>query len=105
MSTVSDLGPPCLEAEDIVNLAGIGKFQWGILFQCGFPLLADAMEILLLTFIMDPVAEEFGASPLQMSFLNSCIFAGMFAGASLFGLISDTFGRRVAFGLLPFTPI
>ena len=83
--------------DDIVERVGFGPFQWRLLFQCGIPLVADAMQVLLMAFISTPAMEEFGCSHLAISLVSSCVFLGMFFGAMGFGILSDAIGRRMAF--------
>jgi MFS family permease len=52
------------------------------------------MEVLLLTFIRDGVARELGGTTVTLSLIPSAMFAGMFVGALVWGVVADTIGRR-----------
>ena len=55
---------------------------------------ADAMEILMISFILPGVTEEFSLSAWEASFLASAVFIGMLVGALPTGILSDKFGRK-----------
>ena len=56
--------------------------------------LADAVEIVALSFIIAPLKCHFDLSPLQLSLLTSTIFAGLFIGSFVWGSVGDQIGRR-----------
>lgn len=55
---------------------------------------ADAMEILLISFILPYVEDEFDLNQWESSLLASSVFVGMLAGALPTGILSDKFGRK-----------
>ena len=59
--------------------------------------MADAMEMMLLSFLGPAVACEWGLSPAQEAALSTSVFVGMAFGGFLWGAASDAFGRRAAF--------
>ncbi len=59
--------------------------------------LFDAYDILLLSFIMPSLAKELALSPVQIGFVFSISFLGMFIGALLGGTLADHFGRLRVF--------
>ncbi|CAL1408622.1 unnamed protein product [Linum trigynum] len=76
---------------------GFGKFQILVLFYAGFGWFAEAMEIMILSFVGPAVKLEWGLSANQESLLTTVVFAGMLIGAYTWGIISDKCGRRKGF--------
>ncbi|PIN03609.1 Synaptic vesicle transporter SV2 (major facilitator superfamily) [Handroanthus impetiginosus] len=77
---------------------GFGKFQILVLAYAGLGAMAEAMEVMILSFIGPSVKDEWGLSSGQESLITTVVFAGMLIGAYSWGLISDNYGRRI--GLL-----
>ncbi|KAI0504605.1 hypothetical protein KFK09_015557 [Dendrobium nobile] len=76
---------------------GFGKFQFFVLLYSGIGYAAEAMEIMILSFIGSPIQSEWKLSPQQESFISSVVFAGMLLGQYSWGVISDNYGRRKGF--------
>ncbi|XP_022723469.1 organic cation/carnitine transporter 7-like [Durio zibethinus] len=76
---------------------GFGKFQGLVLAYAGLGWFAEAMEVMILSFIGEAVKSEWGLSSGQESLLSTVVFAGMLMGASSWGLVSDNYGRRKGF--------
>ncbi|GJM84439.1 hypothetical protein PR202_ga00107 [Eleusine coracana subsp. coracana] len=74
---------------------GFGKFQALVLVYAGTGWLADAMELMLLSFLGPLVRQQWDVSPQHESMLSSVVFAGMLIGACLWGFLSDKYGRRM----------
>ncbi|CAN0901340.1 Organic cation/carnitine transporter 7 [Linum grandiflorum] len=100
--------------DEALNSVGFGKFQILVLFYAGFGWFAEAMEIMILSFVGPAVKLEWALTANQESLLTTAVFAGMLLGAYSWGIISDKCGRRQAlfccflpiwkcccFGLLP----
>lgn len=73
---------------------GFGKFQALVLVYAGLGYFAEAMEIMILSFVGLAVKTEWGLSSGQESLLTTVVFAGMLIGANSWGLMSDKYGRR-----------
>ena len=82
--------------DEALESVGFGKFQGLVLAYAGLGLFAEAMEIMILSFIGAAVKTEWGLSSGQESLLTTVVFAGMLIGAFSWGLISDNYGRRHA---------
>ncbi|PON81375.1 Major facilitator, sugar transporter-like [Trema orientale] len=83
--------------EQGLSAVGFGKFQGMVLCYAGLGYFADATELMLLSFIGPALQSQWSLSSSQQTLLSTVVFAGMLCGASLWGLISDHFGRRTAF--------
>ncbi|KAJ4829214.1 hypothetical protein Tsubulata_024523 [Turnera subulata] len=76
---------------------GFGKFQAFLLGYAGLGSFAEAMEMMILSFVGPLVKSQWGLSSTQESLLTTAVFAGMLIGAYSWGLLSDNYGRRQAF--------
>jgi MFS family permease len=84
--------------DDALSVMGFGKFQALVLVYAGMGWVAEAMELMLLSFLGPQIREEWNVSPESESLLSSVVFAGMLIGACTWGFVSDNYGRRM--GLL-----
>lgn len=80
-----------------IERAGFGRFQIKLMILCGLGWAADAMEVLLISFALPAIAEEWGLSNAQRGLLGTSIFLGMLAGALIWGRLSDIVGRKAGF--------
>lgn len=80
--------------DEALSAVEFGNFQGLVLFYAGLGWFADAMEIMLLSFVGPTVKSEWGLSSSEEGLLTTVVFAGMLLGAYLWGLISDNYGRR-----------
>ena len=80
--------------DDALSMMGFGKFQALVLIYAGMGWVAEAMELMLLSFLGPFIREEWNVSPENESLLSSVVFAGMLLGACAWGFVSDKYGRR-----------
>ena len=78
---------------------GFGRFQWLLLLYTGFAWMADAMEIMLLSYLAPAAQCAFNLSSGQVSFLSSIVFIGVALGAWGWSPIADVFGRKRGFAI------
>ena len=83
-------------ANEALDHVGFGKFQIHALCFVGFAWAADAMEMMLLSFIGPAMRCEFGVSSDAEGALTSVVFVGMALGAPAWGVVSDARGRKPA---------
>ena len=83
--------------DDALGSMGFGRFQALALAYSGIGYAAEAMEVMLLSFIGPPLQTEWRLSSAQESLITSVVFAGMLLGAYSWGVVSDNFGRRYPF--------
>ncbi|TWH46075.1 MFS transporter [Sporomusa sp. KB1] len=57
--------------------------------------LFDSIDLAMLTFILGSIKTDFGLSAQQAGLLATMSFIGMAVGASVSGILSDKFGRKV----------
>lgn len=80
--------------EEALGEIGFGYFQILVLGYAGMGWVAEAMEMMLLSFVGPALESVWGLSPQQESLITSVVFAGMLVGAYSWGIVSDKHGRR-----------
>jgi len=86
-----------LSLDPLVEQAGYGPFQRRLLWVCGLGWAADAMEVMLVSFALPAMAAEWSLTAAQKGLLATALFVGMFAGALIWGRLSDLVGRKFGF--------
>jgi MFS family permease len=86
--------PGSYTVDDALMSSGFGRFQMLILAYAGIGLIAEAMEMMLLSFVGPSVQIEWKLTPHQESMITSVVFVGMLIGAYSWGVVSDNYGRR-----------
>lgn len=83
--------------EDAVEFMGFGRFQALVLVYAGMAWVADAMEMMLLSFVGPAVQKSWNLTPSEEGMITSVVFIGMMFGAYFWGALSDLKGRRSGF--------
>ncbi|KAD1397639.1 hypothetical protein E3N88_05790 [Mikania micrantha] len=83
--------------DEALSAIGFGRFQVIVLAYSGLGWVAEAMEMMLLSFVGPAIQPEWGLSSNEESLISTVAFAGMLVGAYSWGVISDTFGRKKGF--------
>lgn len=83
--------------DQAIEQVGFGRFQRKLMVLCGLGWAADAMEVLLIAFVLPAVGEEWKLTAGQKGLLGTAIFLGMLAGAWVWGRVSDRIGRKAGF--------
>mmetsp|Transcript_10641 Transcript_10641/g.20851 ORF Transcript_10641/g.20851 Transcript_10641/m.20851 type:complete len:462 (-) Transcript_10641:26-1411(-) len=82
-----------LTMEEAIDTAGFGWFQIKLVLITGFCISADAMELMMLSFLGPAAKCEWGLSTSQVSLLTTVVFLGMLFGTYFWGAIADRYGR------------
>jgi len=85
-----------MTVDDALGHIGIGQFQWCMLCVLGFSYMADAGEMLFLSFLGPAVKCEWNLTGTEESMITTVVFAGMAIGSFSFGTLADFFGRKPA---------
>lgn len=85
---------PEFTLDEALTTIGFGRYQYLLLVYGGLGWIAEAMEMMILSFIGSSVQSEWNLSPAEKSLISTMVFAGMLIGASFWGLVSDSFGRK-----------
>ncbi|CAI7906996.1 unnamed protein product, partial [Closterium sp. NIES-53] len=86
-----------LTVDDAIDSIGFGPYQLFLVCYTGLAWLADAMEMILLSFVGPAARCEFGLSAAEESLIASVVFLGVFLGSYMWGLMADAYGRRRGF--------
>ncbi|KAI3443484.1 hypothetical protein Pfo_000149 [Paulownia fortunei] len=85
---------PVYTLDEALATVGFGNYQGLLLAYGGLGWVAEAMEMMILSFIGSAVQSEWRLSPGQKSLLSTVVFAGMMVGAYIWGVTSDSYGRK-----------
>jgi putative MFS transporter len=77
----------------------LNSFHWRLLAVSGIGWMFDAMDVLLISFLLGPISREFALDATSTGLVASAGFVGMFFGAAIAGRLADRIGRRVVFSL------
>ena len=86
-----------LSIDECIDKLGVGPFQRRVYWAAGLCFGADAMEILLLSFLAPLLRDQWGLRPSQTALLTSSIFGGSLVGTLVLGVLGDAIGRRPTF--------
>src|SRR2546425_4125567 len=73
----------------------LDRNQRNTFLACFLGWALDAFDFFLLTFVLVPMAHDFGTSIAELSYAITLTLAMRPVGAFIFGLLGDKFGRRV----------
>lgn len=96
-STSSQLENSSYTVDTAIDTIGLGPFQYIVLILAGLCWTAESMEMLLLSFIKQPLQCEWDISDSSAALITTCVAAGMLAGSTTWGIVADRFGRRFSF--------
>jgi putative MFS transporter len=80
--------------DEAFQKAGFGRFHWKILLLCGAMVAVEAVEVMLLTFLIPMIAEAWNLESPWDSMIGASVFIGSFSGIFLSSYLSDVYGRR-----------
>ena len=75
----------------------LNRFHWRLLVVAGLGWMFDAMDVILIAFLVTPIHTEFALDPTQTGLVVSAGFVGMFFGAAIAGRLADRIGRKTVF--------
>src|SRR5437867_11114488 len=75
----------------------LNGFHWRLLILSGLGWMFDAMDVLMLSFLLTPIRGEFKLDAASVGLIASATFVDMFIGAAAAGRLADRYGRRAVF--------
>src|SRR5919204_1113037 len=81
--------------EAVQLFKSLDRNQRNTFFACFLGWALDAFDFFLLTFVIVPMAADFGTSIAELSYAITITLAMRPVGAIIFGLLGDRFGRRI----------
>ena len=86
-----------LSIDEAIERVGNGPFQHRILVAAGLCFMADAMEVLLLSFLSTVLKHEWDLSESSVDSIVAVVFAGALLGTLVLGTAGDLCGRKPVF--------
>ena len=87
-----NIGAPT--AEQQINVIGMGRFQYLLFVIFGLIVVADGMEMVVISLLYTALHKDWGISKLEEGVLAAVIFLGFLAGNIVGGYLGDQWGRR-----------
>src|SRR6202008_2682859 len=81
--------------EAVQLFRSLDRNQRNTFVACFLGWALDAFDFFLLTFVIVPMAHDFGASIADLTYAITLTLAMRPVGAFIFGLLADRFGRRI----------
>lgn len=87
-----NVGAPSVEKQ--INTIGMGRFQYMLLAIFGLIVVADGMEMVVISLLYTALHQDWGISKLEEGVLAAVIFLGFLVGNIVGGYLGDQWGRR-----------
>ena len=94
-----DCIPLVVDIDDAIERLGMGMFQIEILIAAGLCFAAEAMEVLLLSFLAIILKSEWDLSERQTNSIIAVVFVGAMIGTLILGPLGDRIGRKPIFSV------
>ena len=86
-----------ITVDDAIERLGTGKFQIIVLVAAGLCFAADAMQVLLLSFLSEVLRLEWNLTDSETAMITSILFIGAIFGTLSLGPLADKKGRKPVF--------
>jgi hypothetical protein len=93
----TDSGDNCITVDDAIERLGTGTFQLVVLTAAGLCFAADAMQVLLLSFLSEVLRFDWTLSDDETASITSMLFFGAIFGTLTLGPLADRIGRKPVF--------
>jgi putative MFS transporter len=92
LGDTGNIGAPSVEQQ--INAIGIGAFQYRLIAIFGLIVVADGMEMVVISLLFTALHRDWGISKLEEGVLAALIFFGFLVGNIVGGYLGDQWGRR-----------
>lgn len=79
---------------DLIDNLGVSKFTWTVFVLCGFAMLFDGYDNMIVAYTMPQIAKEWALTKVQTGSLVSWGLLGLLFGGFCAGVLSDAIGRK-----------
>lgn len=79
---------------EVIDNLGVSKFTWAVFVLCGFAMLFDGYDNMVVAYTMPQITKEWALTKVQTGSLVSWGLLGLLFGGFCAGLISDAIGRK-----------
>ncbi|KAL3904661.1 MAG: hypothetical protein SGILL_009982 [Bacillariaceae sp.] len=86
-----------MTVDEAIEKLGMGPFQFIVLTAAGLCFAADAMQVLLLSFLSEVLRDEWDLTSAETAFITSILFVGAIFGTLILGPLADKKGRKPIF--------
>ena len=86
-----------ITVDDAIERLGSGRFQLVVLTAAGLCFAADAMQVILLSFLSEVLRIEWNLNVEETAFITSILFIGAIFGTLTLGPLADKKGRKPIF--------
>ena len=80
--------------DEALSHIGVGYYQYRLLFLCGMINAADAMEMMLLSFLLPKLKRDWELNKPWDGTIGAIAFIGQLLGTSICSILSDKYGRK-----------
>ena len=80
--------------DNAIEAIGIGKFHIFLMLITGFAWIAESMEVTVISVLSPILVCEWSLSSFEQAMIATLLFIGMGLGSSVWGCVSDKFGRK-----------
>lgn len=91
---MNSASPSSVTPQEFIDKTGLRPRHWVIFGLVSLILLADGMDITIVSHVFPSLGKEWGAKPAAITFIVTAGFVGMGVGAVVAGRLADRFGRK-----------
>ena len=91
--TYEALPETCITPDEVLEMAGFGKFQFKLLIIVGIRVFAHGSSFALMTVVSTSLQCQWSLSNFEKAFLTAAFFAGFAFGSFAGGILADKYGR------------
>ena len=95
MTDLPDASSSGLQPKFLNEYERLTSRHYKILAMCWSGWVFDFYDLILFTFLLIPISQEYNFSNLQMSYVLGATLAATAIGGVIFGILSDRFGRKL----------
>ena len=94
MRTEAVATPDVFDVPAFINSRRVGAVQYGIIILCGFVMFLDGFDTQAISYMVPPIAKQWGLSREVLGPIFSSALTGLMVGYLVLSPLSDRFGHR-----------